>query len=173
MRCLCTALHTAYFTGGWTFALKDYYSLNFTMHLDDPAVAQMMTIIDPLVYVDRYEGIPKLVIDAGGDEFFLPDDEAYWWTSMTEPKHMLQVFGSLLPACLPACLLLSPLLHQIKSNEIKCLFVCCAVLWLCCAVWCCAALLCAVAMVLGAKRRAFACHRSARSHSRSHCIRWR
>lgn len=77
--------------GGWSFALNDYYSLNFTLHLDDPQVAQMMTIIDPYVYMDRYEGIPKLVIDAGGDEFFLPDDEAWWWNDMTEPKHMLQV----------------------------------------------------------------------------------
>jgi len=77
--------------GGWSFALKDYYSLNFTMQLDEPNVQGIMDIVDPLMYVDRYEGIPKLIIDAGGDEFFLPDDEAYWWTNMTEPKHMLQV----------------------------------------------------------------------------------
>jgi len=76
--------------GGWTFALNDYYSLNFTSHIDDPVVQQMFDIIDPYVYRDRYT-FPKLVIDAGGDEFFLPDDEVYWWSDMVEPKYFLEV----------------------------------------------------------------------------------
>jgi len=77
--------------GGWSFALKDYYDLNFTMYLDEPVVQQIMDIVDPYSYLDRYAGMPKMVIDAGGDEFFLPDDEYYWWNDMPEPKRFLSV----------------------------------------------------------------------------------
>jgi len=75
---------------GWSFALEDYYAMNFTKEIDDPGVAAMMDIIDPLVYADRLT-MPKLVVDAGGDEFFLPDDNLYWWSNMSEPKHLLMV----------------------------------------------------------------------------------
>ena len=56
--------------GGWTFALKDYYALNFTTRLDDPNFPAMAKIIDPISYVKRFT-MPKLVIDSTGDEFFM------------------------------------------------------------------------------------------------------
>ena len=34
--------------GGWTFAFKDYYELNFTQQLDNPATQMMADVIDPL-----------------------------------------------------------------------------------------------------------------------------
>ena len=43
-------------------------------------VQLMMDIVDPISYKDRYEGLPKLICDATGDEFFLPDDWRYWYT---------------------------------------------------------------------------------------------
>ncbi len=71
--------------GGWTFALEPYYVMNFTRQINQPSVAavcccltvfvlnlmQMAGIIDPFVYRERLT-MPKLVIDAGGDEFFMP-----------------------------------------------------------------------------------------------------
>ena len=33
--------------GGWTFAFKDYYELNFTGDVDDPNMATMCSIVDP------------------------------------------------------------------------------------------------------------------------------
>jgi len=80
--------HRAYC--GWSFALADYSAMNFTRELDLPNVAAMMEIIDPLVYASRLT-MPKLVVDAGGDEFFLPDDNLWWWNNMSEPKHLLLV----------------------------------------------------------------------------------
>lgn len=56
--------------GGWTFALTDYYAMNFTTKLDNPNFQPMADIIDPLSYVDRLT-MPKLVIDSTGDEFFM------------------------------------------------------------------------------------------------------
>jgi len=75
---------------GWSFALEDYYALNFTEKIDLPNTALMMSIIDPLVYADRLT-MPKLVVDAGGDEFFLPDDNLWWWQNMSDPKHLLMI----------------------------------------------------------------------------------
>lgn len=74
--------------GGWTFALNDYYDLNFTRQIDLPATAQMFGVVDPYVYRSRLT-MPKLVVDAGGDEFFMPDDNHYWWDEMPGEKHIL------------------------------------------------------------------------------------
>jgi len=76
--------------GGWSFALDDYYSLNFTQNLDLPVTQKMMEIIDPIVYKDRLT-MPKMVINAGGDEFFLPDDHRFWWDEMQGEKNLLMV----------------------------------------------------------------------------------
>jgi PhoPQ-activated pathogenicity-related protein len=76
--------------GGWTFAFKDYYAMGFTGSLDSPGVAAMATIVDPYAYRSRLT-MPKLVINAGGDEFFLPDDTSYWWGSLAGESHFLMV----------------------------------------------------------------------------------
>ncbi|KAL5018445.1 hypothetical protein ScPMuIL_004167, partial [Solemya velum] len=77
--------------GGWTFAFKDYYDLNFTASLDNPAIQAMADIIDPITYNYRYKGVPKLVISTTGDEFFLPDDSHYYFHDLTEPKYVRMV----------------------------------------------------------------------------------
>jgi len=44
-----------------------------------------MDLIDPFSYKDRFT-MPKVVISATGDEFFMPDDINLWWDEMPEPK---------------------------------------------------------------------------------------
>jgi len=77
--------------GGWSFALEDYYVLNFTKHLDDPNLVKLMAIEDPFSYCDRYSKFPKMIINAAGDEFFLNDDTRWWWDKMPEPKHFMMI----------------------------------------------------------------------------------
>jgi len=73
--------------GGWSFALIDYYNMNVTLELDNPDTQLMMDIVDPYEYRDKLV-MPKMVINAGADEFFLPDDTRYWWYDMPMADEM-------------------------------------------------------------------------------------
>jgi PhoPQ-activated pathogenicity-related protein len=71
-------MHTYRALGGWSFAFVDYWNLNLTELLGAPSFKPLADIIDPLQYAS-YLSMPKLVIDATGDEFFATDDDKYWW----------------------------------------------------------------------------------------------
>nr|XP_054762652.1 autocrine proliferation repressor protein A-like [Lytechinus pictus] len=73
--------------GGWTFAFEDYYTENVTLYLDEPNTQKLADIVDPLAYKDRLT-MPKLIITAGSDEFFLPDDSYYYFDLIPEPKFL-------------------------------------------------------------------------------------
>ena len=86
--------------GGWSFAFEDYYEMNITARLDDDDATSLFNIIDPMfceyspIHVSRRRSerthvmparadkdrltMPKLVVDATGDEFFVLDDWAFW-----------------------------------------------------------------------------------------------
>jgi len=71
-------LHMYRAYGGWTFAFDDYYAMNITAAFGTPGFDSLVDIIDPLNYVDTLT-MPKMVVDSTGDEFFMPDDDWYWW----------------------------------------------------------------------------------------------
>jgi len=64
--------------GGWSFAFEDYYELGLTRYVNTPLMSRMGEVIDVATYL-KYLDMPKLVIGATGDEFFLLDDDHYWW----------------------------------------------------------------------------------------------
>jgi PhoPQ-activated pathogenicity-related protein len=78
------------FYGAWSFALQDYYKANITQYFDSPQVAQLQTIIDPYFYRKRLT-MPKLAINAGGDEFQMPDDHRYWAHDMVGEMNLALV----------------------------------------------------------------------------------
>lgn len=91
------ALHVSHFMhrmwmsyGGWSFALEDYYALNITVDFDTKGVTYLESVVDPASYIDRYT-MPKLVVDATGDEFFMMDDDKPYWAVLPEPKKRLMV----------------------------------------------------------------------------------
>ncbi|RYY33587.1 hypothetical protein EON62_04100, partial [archaeon] len=64
--------------GNWSFALADYWDLGVPKYFGTPTVDILAAVIDPLVYKENLT-MPKLVIDATGDEFFQVQDDSFWW----------------------------------------------------------------------------------------------
>ncbi|XP_072027744.1 autocrine proliferation repressor protein A-like [Amphiura filiformis] len=73
--------------GGWTWAFNPYYEEDITSQLDNPDAQLIVDIIDPLAYKDRLT-MPKYIITASNDEFFLVDDSHYYFDQMIGPTYM-------------------------------------------------------------------------------------
>lgn len=74
--------------GEWSFALKDYVDMGNLKYLNRPEFEKLAEIIDPLSYNDRIAHLPKYVICAAGDEFFLPDSPNEFWSLLKGPKYL-------------------------------------------------------------------------------------
>ncbi|EGC33378.1 hypothetical protein DICPUDRAFT_98573 [Dictyostelium purpureum] len=68
--------------GNWSFALQDYVNHNITKFLYTKYFAKLTQIIDPINYIDVVESIPKLIILAVNDEFFLPDSTKFYFSQL-------------------------------------------------------------------------------------------
>lgn len=58
--------------GFYAPAIDDYVEQRVIEALGTPGADLLVDIVDPIAYLDRFI-MPKLVLTAGGDEFFLPD----------------------------------------------------------------------------------------------------
>ncbi|TWT87460.1 PhoPQ-activated pathogenicity-related protein [Pseudobythopirellula maris] len=77
--------HASY--GFWSEALGDYESHGLADRLDSPDSAAIRAIVDPYAYRDRYT-MPKCLINASGDEFFLPDSSRFYFDDLPGEKHL-------------------------------------------------------------------------------------
>ncbi|WP_448215543.1 PhoPQ-activated pathogenicity-related family protein [Endozoicomonas sp. 2B-B] len=67
----------------WAPAIKDYYSLMHT--LGTQPLTQLMEVIDPYSYLPQL-AMPKYIINATGDDFFLPDSSRYYFNDLKGEK---------------------------------------------------------------------------------------
>jgi len=80
--------------GLWTFAFKDYMSLDVMAYLNKPEFPLMADVIDPVVYMPYLEPIPKYMIFSTGDEFFLPDNARNFYNELKGPFNLRMVPNS-------------------------------------------------------------------------------
>jgi PhoPQ-activated pathogenicity-related protein len=81
--------------GAWTFVFSDYYAVNLTMKMHDDIVIKspggLWDYEDMFRYKERLGLIPKLLVSAAGDEFFMLTDSHSWWNEMPGVKYIMMV----------------------------------------------------------------------------------
>ena len=71
--------------GFYAPALKDYVAFNLPCRVQTPAGQAMLQVVDPYTYRDRYT-MPKLILNATGDQFFTTDSSRFYYADLPDPK---------------------------------------------------------------------------------------
>jgi PhoPQ-activated pathogenicity-related protein len=76
--------------GFWAPAIKDYEHLGIMNWSRHPRYRELMKIVEPYEYRDRLT-MPKFLINATGDQFFLPDSWQFYWKDLKGEKYLRYV----------------------------------------------------------------------------------
>ncbi len=76
--------------GSWSVALQDYIDMKTFDWLGTPQMKKLMAIEDPYSYLDRLT-MPKYIVSAGGDQYFLPDSSQFYWKDLKGEKSLRYV----------------------------------------------------------------------------------
>jgi PhoPQ-activated pathogenicity-related protein len=79
--------------GFWAPAVGDYVSEGIMEWQGSKEYARLLEIVEPYSYKEKYT-MPKLLINAAGDEFFLPDSWKFYWNDLPGEKHLQYVPNS-------------------------------------------------------------------------------
>ncbi len=71
--------------GAWAPAIKDYLDNDIMRWSGTPRYRELMKIVEPYEYRDRLTQ-PKYIVNAAGDEFFLPDSSQFYWNDLKGEK---------------------------------------------------------------------------------------
>lgn len=76
--------------GFWAPAIGDYVHHDITARRFFPRYKELLQIVDPFAYRDRLD-MPKCIINATGDQFFLPDSSKFYFDQLPGEKHLCYV----------------------------------------------------------------------------------
>lgn len=74
--------------GFYAPAIQDYTEFDIVCRTRGREGHDLLDIIDPYSYRARYEGLPKLLLNSTGDQFFLPDSSQFYYADLPGPKAM-------------------------------------------------------------------------------------
>lgn len=76
--------------GYWSPALNDYVRHGIMASRHTPRFNELMALVDPFSYRARYTQ-PKYLINASGDQFFLPDSSRFYFDQLPGEKYLRYV----------------------------------------------------------------------------------
>ncbi|MGV3773474.1 MAG: PhoPQ-activated pathogenicity-related family protein [Verrucomicrobiales bacterium] len=76
--------------GFWAPAVRDYEEMGIMNWRDSKEYDALMKIEEPFYYKDRYT-MPKLLLNAAGDQFFLPDSSQFYYHELPGKKYLRYV----------------------------------------------------------------------------------
>jgi PhoPQ-activated pathogenicity-related protein len=76
--------------GFWAPAVRDYERAGIMNWARHPRYGELMKIVEPYEYRDRFT-MPKFIVNATGDQFFLPDSWQFYWKDLRGEKHLRYV----------------------------------------------------------------------------------
>jgi PhoPQ-activated pathogenicity-related protein len=76
--------------GAWSEAVKDYVDQGLMDRIGTPEFHALMKIEEPYEYRDRLT-MPKFIVNATGDQFFLPDSSQFYFDDLRGEKHLRYV----------------------------------------------------------------------------------
>jgi len=75
---------------GYSVAIGDYVEQDILERLDTPEGQELLEIVDPFEYRDRLT-LPKYLVNATGDEFFVPDSGQFYLGELEGPTYVRYV----------------------------------------------------------------------------------
>lgn len=76
--------------GFWAAAVQDYERHQVFSRIGTPLWDDLVAIIDPLKY-NRTLTLPKMIVNAANDQFFLPDSSQFYYPQLTGAKYLRYV----------------------------------------------------------------------------------
>jgi len=76
--------------GFWAPAIGDYVHHKILQQMDNPRLTELYRLVDPFYYRHRLK-MPKYIVNAAGDQFFLPDSSQFYFDRLEGEKHLRYV----------------------------------------------------------------------------------